>query len=375
MPERVRDVPQMVLKGTKGANSSPQYDDTTTLVKVGWSYCKDWIGPGDNYDLTVDRRVWEGGRINKAPGGSSTGSWFRQYLCDYALGLSNIYHPHVPGVPSHTDVATSAAARTNPSRPYVDLPVAIKELADIPLLVRDSGRTLIHKLAGANLKYQFGIAPLASDIAKLVKFQDAYNFRVKELNRLFGEKGLRRTVSIGEYTTKDSGWYTTLQSEDAYIRSLTSYVSTVKIRAHCRWKPAMAIPNSHMVPKTVRKRLFEAMLGISGNRLNLTHVSQLWEALPWTWLVDWCGSVGDFLMSQRNIIPAELSSVKVITHRKTELWFEAASSSNGAQCSKAYCYLETKTRNGAVLAPIAHLNILSDNQVGILASLLAIRRR
>jgi hypothetical protein len=374
MPSRGRDNPIFELRGTRGANSVPYFDDTVTTFQSGYDWCEDVTGPGDNAYLYVQRWRWNGGRINKPADGSASGSWFRNYACTYILGLSNIQHINILSVPSVTEVATSAAARTNPSRPYVDMPVAIKELADIPLLIKRSGENLISQLAGANLKTQFGILPLASDIAKLSHFQLAYNIRKRQLDNLFGPRGLRRTLDYGSYEAGDT-YNATTQSNGVFISVPFTRKTKVTVRAHVRWNSTVQVPSDHEVPVAMRRKLFDAMLGLQGNNLGIGHLSTLWEALPWSWLIDWCGSVGDFLMAQRNIIPATLSSVRVMRHYRTEVDAPMGHSSTGATQTPIHGLFEIKRRDPAIIAPFAHFPILSGNQVGILASLLAAGKR
>jgi len=41
--------------------------------------------------------------------------------------------------------------------------------------------------------------------------------------------------------------------------------------------------------------------------------SELWQLMPWSWLIDWFSNTGEFLDAHRNSVPAEPSLVNVMT--------------------------------------------------------------
>lgn len=331
---------------------------------------------GDNWNYQVTKLSRTGGRINK-PSNTSFSAKFNNYLAVYLndSDFSSWGHASIPGSPSNTTAATLAAARTNPNRPYVDIPVAIAELGDITKLIRDSGRRLYRKLAGANIKYQFGIAPLASDIAKLTRFQEAVNSRCREIERLCGPKGLRRTVSVFKgqnyYVNSDVYFNTT---GGVTIRRHVHVTSAEEVRGHCRWRPAYNI-NHLLAEKEILAQIKAVLLGLNG--LNF---STLWELIPWSWLIDWGTTIGPYLMANRNGIPAVLTSTSVVRHQRTEhAW---APYSNGEPAPNGPTTMtggmvrrETKSRQRASIAPTAHFQILSGKQMGILGSLSVLRGR
>lgn len=101
--------------------------------------------------------------------------------------------------------------------------------------------------------------------------------------------------------------------------------------------------------------------------------STLWEALPWSWMIDWASSVGDYFKANRNIVPATLMGVHIMRHTKTvhecDAHISGTTTMEGIRVVK-----ETKTRNPSFVAPAAHFPFLSGNQMGILASLAVTRR-
>lgn len=371
MAVRQRTIKQFMNGGilTRPMDPTPTNDP----IQVGWEVCEDDTGYGDCHNFTVTRRKVYGPMvINKSRHPVFDDIY---YLVDFvpdAIRGFNYGHPYVPGLPDDWILAAQAAARTNPSRPYVDLPVSLAELREIPDLIRGFGNNLLQRVANANLRYQFGLAPLASDLAKMTRLLTTVEKRLEEIKRLFGKKGLRRTVSMGEWST--SGTFgTQLHSRGADIYVQAPYRSLVQKRVHCRWLPTVAIPNNLGVPQWVLDRLHGAMLGMTGRAWNSTKTSQLWNALPWSWLIDWFTNIGDLLEAQRNHVPAALDTLCVMTHTQTVIFFPPLAYDN-ISFSGGGLELEEKRRQRLSLAPAAHLPFLSANQVGLLGSIVASKR-
>lgn len=198
--------------------------------------------------------------------------------------------------------AANVWAATNPSRPNINLPVALFELHEVPDMIRQAGRFLLHArnwrdyvrsahqtrdLATANLAFTFGWAPLISDLWKIATFQSAVDKRRKEINKLFSGRGLRRRLSLGETSTVSS---TVANIGFGSFVSWTgvpiTLVSNTKCWAVCHWRPTT-----------------ESTLPISDGTLRLylsgLHPSQIlenvWEALPWSWLIDYFTTIGGVL--------------------------------------------------------------------------------
>lgn len=324
----------------------------------------DVVGPLDNQVFSSARWNKMGGVINKPHSGVGFGSGFWDYYADYQVSST-------PGhittdAPTNSTAAVSGVARSNPSRPYVDLVVDLLELGDITKLLRDSGRSLIRKMAGANIKYEFGIKPLASDIAKLLLFQHEFNKRMKEIDKLAGPRGLRRTITIGTYSNSVTN-NVTVQSAGTFINVPLTYRTSEEVKVHCRWK-AVAIPGNLRAQEVMQMQVKRALLGLT------IDFSTVWELIPWSWLIDWMTNVGQYLAANRNIIPASLESVKVLRHRRSTTTSPSVNS-GGVTMTPFNNTAEHKSRANAVLIPTAHFPLLNGTQVGILASLSVLRGR
>lgn len=302
------------------------------------------------------------------------------YTADVLGNESNFPHLSVSGGPSNIDAATRAAARTNPSRPYVDVPVNILELGDVIKQIRNRGSGILfnaHELtrtnrrtrhvrnvARTNLQYSFGIAPLVGDLVKLINFQEQVARRVQEIERLRSPKGLRRTVSLG--TNSSSAVVSKYcQTNYAFYVADFAVATTEEVRVHCRWKPTNSVL-SLAGPEEMRALAKRAVLGLTVDS------STLWELVPWSWLIDWGVGIGDYFKANRNIVPAELAGVHVMRHTKTR--YTTPGQGSGANTMTSILFnRESKTRSPSFVAPTAHFPFLSGKQVGILASLAVTR--
>jgi hypothetical protein len=309
-----------------------------------------------------EARKWEmsGGLMNKKK--DNNDAVFVDFVPTVYVTQSNFHHlSSLPGNPSDTRVATECAARTNPSRSYVDVPVFILELGDIAQLLRDTGRSLFKRGAHINLSYQFGIAPLVEDLVKLVDFMSQLQIRMKEIDRLKSKRGLRRTTAHGVYSRSDTD-LKIAQSQGVNL-TLTYKVSTQQIvRAHCRWIPTPAF--SKLSAREVSWLVRRVMHGLE------LDFSTLWEGLPWTWIIDYCTTIGSYFKANRNIIPATILNGKVsVMRHTTSRWHHQGFNGVSTRTQPVNILYETKTRVNVVVSPTAHLPFLSGNQLGILSSL------
>lgn len=323
--------------------------------------CDDVVGSGDNAPFLMTRADFQGGVIDKPDTGFFSAS-FESYVADL-LGNSNEFpHIGVSGAPNNVAAATAGAASTNPSRPYVDIPVNVLELGDVTRLLQRQGEGLA-RLGRENLRYQFGIRPLVSDLTKLLYFSDQVERRVQELTRLRSSKGLRRTTGVFSGTGTDS-ISRVVQSDGIFVVGTFGGVTTQNVSVHCRWLPDDV--GSLSAPGAMRSLARRAVLGLTLDQ------STLWEAMPWSWLVDWGSNIGQFFRANRNIVGAVLSDVAVMRHTRTEYTWEGYHQGD-VRITPITAIRESKERASSFVAPTAHFPFLSGNQMGILASLAVTR--
>lgn len=332
--------------------------------------CSDIVGAGDNAPFHAHHVTIDGGIINKAYTGFFS-SWFTDYIADICDVPDNFDHLGIVDDISNVQAATSAAAMTNPSRPYVDVPADILQLHELADLIRTRGNALLdgsnditQRVGNENLRIQFGAMPVISDALKLLNFHEQVNRRVDEIGRLRSQHGLRRTVSIGSYGNS-SRVNKFIQTYNTFIREDFDVSTSLSIKAHCRWLPGSG---SEVLSSPIEVRAL-ANRAVTGGTVDL---STLWQIMPWSWLLDWCGNVGEYFAAHRNIIPATLTDVAVMRHTRTT-WEWPGVTTSDMNCTGIRVTREDKTRATSFVAPVAHLPFLSANQLGIVASLAVTR--
>jgi hypothetical protein len=359
MPPRTRSIPTYSHAGYKGRYGSVE-DQGIYLTE--YHQVDDYVEPGDCANFVVQHYTCEGGRATQFDRSNYWQGWFENTA---VTGIRDPgYFPHLTGL--YGDIgdgayAAQAAARTNPSSPYVDIPVNILELGDVARLLSEVSSNL-KRIAATNIKYQFGIMPIAGDLAKLVNFAEQVDRRVKQIQKL-RTKGLRRTITLASLS-KSELQNRVLNSEDAYWTADLEVQTTCVVKGHCRWVPTMDI--SHLSQPEMTALAKKAVLGLT------VDFSTLWEAMPWSWLIDWGTSMGDFLKAQRNIIPAQLETVTISRALETTYTWPGADWGYG-RITPINIRRWGGYRKPLVVAPTAHLPFLSGEQVGILASLAIMR--
>lgn len=324
---------------------------------------------GDNQDLSIYYYAMSGGRIN---GQTRAGAKFIDFLGTGWGSQSTFGHyTGLYGNPSDIAVATSAAARTNPSRPYVDVAVSVLELADLVHSIKSIGDTILRKAAARNLELQFGLLPLVGDLDKMCNFHEALDIRLEELHRLQRSHGSRRTKQHGTFS-KSGYWQFQAQTQGVNA-SIRSYSNTVqKVSSHCRWLPTGSF--RRLGNDAVRRLASDALLGIVRKNWFRADMSTVWNAVPWTWLLDWAGTVGNYFAANRNIVPCYLAGCSVMRETTTETVCDRETG-DGLVVDEAHVIFRDRTRKRVLIGPVAQFPLLSANQMGILASLSVTRRR
>jgi hypothetical protein len=211
-------------------------------------------------------------------------------------------------------LAAMAVANMNPNRPDIDVAVSIAELRELPELLRDAAYILkskpsrVKKSAKANLAAQFGIAPIIRDVQTLFKFAELVDRREKYLRELSnGEKRIKRFLTEENWDASSAlvvAWHSLTDS--------SSVGGTNAIRVSGRmtrkyWYTARA---KLLDPPSEREIKFlapELVLGV-----NTITAQQLWNLVPWTWLIDWFSDTSAILGAYRGGLKWSYSGLNVM---------------------------------------------------------------
>lgn len=276
--------------------------------------CTDYRGePKKDHPLFIehiDRSSFStlSGTYNEPSGGG-----YRSYEQFFPEGLTGTVHL-ATGKPSDSVLATSLRARTNPSREEVSIPNFLYELKDLPGMYKDimmfktrlrnlgkgspaaSGRTI----ANYHLSLQMGWKPLISDLSKLLKFQASVDRRIAELNRLYSNRGLKRRCELFSFAGSMEEEILLSTALGLSVKARSTRLTKQTVWGTIRWIPT-AVPKDLRRPDLARKAR-KLVLGLDHRGIDAT---QAWNALPWSWLIDWFTNTGEFLHAYRNDVPAQ----------------------------------------------------------------------
>jgi len=272
--------------------------------------------------------------------------------------------------PSNAYLMTKFMANTNPSRPYVDIPVFLGELRDIPSLVYSFGRNMLTAIANGNIRYQFGIKPMISDLVKMTQFTKEADKRFHEFTAL-GKGGIRRKSVVWSGAVSSKADIFMISSPNwARLGCMRTIFTSRRVSAYCVWKPDTFFRSWPKTNDELRKKAMDAVTGAT------IDMSTAWELIPWSWLADWFGNVGDMLAANRNIIPAYVSHSFIMEHLLTQVNYTISTPSPwaGIQVSQLPSRLiETKSRQPQSAAYDARMPVLTGRQLSILGSLAALK--
>jgi hypothetical protein len=202
---------------------------------------------------------------------------------------------------------TQAIAGMNPDVPVVDLPLFLFEFKDFPAMLKNMGDVLLlektigkktHKLgqivdgvklgAESFLAYKFGWAPLMSDLVNLGHLALGIDQRIRQLRNMQKRKKVRRHLTSTSNSYDGGGvfaaspWYGVLQTD--IEESTTAWFTA---------RPYLLDDMPPLIPDD-KTALLQAM----GLTQGLSY-STVWNAVPWSWLVDYFINVGSFLEAHR----------------------------------------------------------------------------
>jgi hypothetical protein len=224
-------------------------------------------------------------------------------------------------LPDKQSRAVKILAGTNISRPHVSVPTFIGELPELPALLATFGRRKLSKayatgsipeyaVPAAHLGYQWGIAPLLSDLRALLLGLEEIRKRLDDLQALRANGYFSRTVQLHKdaYMGPESSRQILHANNTGYIYGYKATHYSVVEWGSAQWyvrhdtvlPPAMPVPAHGRWDIPSSDQLWAQM-----SRLGLTWyelLAALWELLPWSWLADWFFHLGDYITAWNNTI-------------------------------------------------------------------------
>jgi hypothetical protein len=204
-------------------------------------------------------------------------------------------------------------------------------------------------------------------------FQQEVHKRFLELKAL-QTGGLRRKRQLNRYTDTTILPNTVIHSitsEAINLRADIEGSHTSEIWGFVRYTPMYNLPKTDAELMSLARR---AILGLK------VDFSSAWELMPWSWLIDWCSSVGDFFAARKNLVPCTHSTPQIMEHRKSSYTIKVVSGTMRQGFTPQVpgpwtVEFEGKQRRLSNPSISVHLPVLTERQFSILGAIAVQRYR
>lgn len=217
-----------------------------------------------------------------------------------------------PSTLNAAGAVTLLLSRTNPFRQEVDVPVMLVEFITLMGLLNTIKGSIVNVGASFFLTKEFEIDPFMSDMKSLDNILQILESRIREYNSLFGKGGLHRRVKlhsnsdvlyVGNTAIHTSPVPTSVWGSTRTRRRITWYGSV-------RWYPRHGIlPQPDPIVRV--RAILREIMGMNPRNHGW---SQLWELIPFSFLMDYFVNLNDLLGSAKGrqfVVPRYISVSKV----------------------------------------------------------------
>lgn len=257
--------------------------------------------------------------------------------------------------------AQELLAMTNPFRSDFSVPVFIKELLELPALIRIKAATLSTYVGGNYLNYKFGWVQLDKDVTALSGILKAIEFRMKDFDILLKRGNLRKRVK--QLNVEHLSSTTT----DVVIHS--TYGVTVRATRNSR----SALKTWGSVRWGMHEEFADDLKKLSTLNLALTKVldlqkpdsETLWQMTPFTWLVDYLEGISSFLGSWKGKAEIYPYDICIMRELRSEDRYQVTSIPSTTQHSGSSRHVRViKSRDLATRGnfPATPIELLTDSQ-------------
>ena len=297
--------------------------------------------------------------------------------------FQSMYNPPISLTGEKTININSAIAKSHPGEPAVSIPNFLFELKDVPMMLKHAfGRArMLNEAAKTDrwqeakqylnspkakgedwLNWHFGWKPLLSDLWSIYNISRAVRQRalmLEKWNRGYISRRFRipdqHETVVAPLDTFDTNFG---------LRGTSVIHKTSRRWVVSRWR--------------VQDRAYEAMSSNDNLRLYAAAMgldiglSQVWDAMPWSWLVDWFTGIGDVIHAKQNRMGIRFKSACSMIHKTQERTLTLNKTTGLTASGPLVSVKESKQR--LLVAPslfnIVGLNYLNPTQLGTLAALL-----
>jgi hypothetical protein len=260
---------------------------------------------------------------------------------------------------STNELTAKLLAGTNPFRYEVSIPIMISEFLEAGQLLKLASNNFFSLVGSGHLNWVFGWKPLLQDLKTLASITTAVEARIREFNSLLERGGISRRKHL--QSSGDSfppSIQSVFSNSMVEIHADVSYSFKTKVWGSVRW-----VPDRLDTVEIEKLTQFNKALLIALD-LQVPDASTLWEAVPWTWLVDYFVNVGDVLQAIEAsdlVIPTEICLMR---HRTVT----TTSHPKGGGVSNQFDLKVYSGTAGKVVHDIKLRNVVSADDVGDLLS-------
>ena len=284
--------------------------------------------------------------------------------------------------------AIAAIADSHPGEPVVSIPNFVYEMKDIPGMLKHAyGRAKsLHNAASSKdfksvkeylsspksaaedwLNYHFGWMPLVSDLKDIAKVSKETQ---KKLVFLEGNsKGyISRRRDLGTRLGRSSTPSSTYDSGFILINGRAERYSTEENWVVSHWR--VNLPSLQAIKSN--------QLALYGNALGFGDMaSNIWNAMPWTWLTDWFVDVGSVIDIYSNKFGVSFANAMTMRHTLQRTVVSAKPGKGMPYCPDQIQYEEWKTRSpySPAFNLAGSMHLLGPSQLATLAALSVTRTR
>jgi len=198
---------------------------------------------------------------------------------------------------------------TRPTIPAVGLTRAILELKDFPQLVESVRRLSQKKWDGVGshyLGYQFGIAPLVSDVRKSAEAIINFDRHLEQFLRDSGRLVRRSVKTVNRSSNSGSNPVLAFGPAQPGIKtrvteSYQDVVETTTASAFCLWEYFAGDPTGALASHHSALAKADYVLGTK------LDAATVWALAPWTWMIDWYVQIGSLLAYQQDVADHSLA--------------------------------------------------------------------
>lgn len=341
------------------------------------SYINHGSGKLDDHDMSLDRRKaipFSCSGLEQHTASSPSLGHFHTEFDGYLFTSTSHYSlgTNVPSLSSWTGLKNRALGSINISAPVVDVTLFIFELREFPSMLRDLGRYLKRELTasdvpGSFLSYKFGWAPLISDLRSLFDLSKSIHHRLRFLRDLKRGKNSRG----GKFFHDESTWLN--RSQSAFGLNIEYYRTD---GLHAWWTSSIQVQDPTAIDDLIA--LYRSDLYSDGYKLlrrltgtDTVSITTIWNALPWSWLIDYFISIGDFLELNSGLLPYDMKSLCLMQHGYSKEVSRVKGNSFGFTYTDSFLLQEKKYRRvySNPMPGIEFKPILSNGQIAILGAL------